>query len=66
MTVAILEQALGRRAARIKQLIIQNDETEGRDLVKVILTHVSLIDSAEIVSALEALPAVYTVREVRP
>ncbi len=65
MSVAVLEQALGRRSARIKQLIIQNADTEGQDFVKVTLTHASLRDSAEIVRALEALPAVFTVREAR-
>jgi len=65
MTPALLEQALSGRAARIKQLIIQNGETEGQDLVSVILTHASRRDGAEIVRALEALPVVYTVRQVR-
>jgi putative Mg2+ transporter-C (MgtC) family protein len=65
LTVALLEKALAGRAARIKRLIIQGSDMEGQDLVKMTLTHASLRDSAEIVSALEALPAISTVRKVR-
>lgn len=63
MSVGLLEQALGGRAARVKQLIVQAGEEEDQDDVTLVLTRVSQNDTADIVRSLESLPAVSNVRE---
>ena len=63
MSVGLLEQALGGRAARVRQLIVQAGPETDQDDVTLVLTRVSPRDTAEIVSSLQALPAILEVSE---
>jgi putative Mg2+ transporter-C (MgtC) family protein len=58
-----IEQALGGRAARIKQLVVQAGENPELDDVTLVLTHVSARETADVVRRLEGLDAVLKVRE---
>ena len=63
MSMAQLEQALGGRTARIRQLIVRGGDHEDRDDVLVVLTRVSPKDTAEIIQHLKALPGIFEVEE---
>jgi len=65
MSVGLLEQALGWRAARVKQLVVQSGEGADRDEVTVLLGKISRKDVADIVQRLADLPSVSNVREGR-
>jgi putative Mg2+ transporter-C (MgtC) family protein len=65
MSVGLLEQALGWRAARVKQLVVQSSETPDRDDVVITLGKVSPKDTADMIQALAKLESVSDVREGR-
>jgi putative Mg2+ transporter-C (MgtC) family protein len=65
MSVGLLEQALGWRAARIKQLVVQSSETPDLDDVIITLGKVSPKDTADMIQALAGLEQVSDVREGR-
>jgi len=66
MSVGLLEQTLGWRAARVKQLVVQAGETAGMDEVTVTFGKMPLKDVADMIESLSKLPSVSGVREVRP
>lgn len=63
MSVGLLEEALGARAARVRQLIVRNAADEDCDEATLLLTRVSRKDTEEIIRALQSLPAVRRVAE---
>lgn len=66
MSVGLLQQALGWRASRVKQLIVSPGETAQVDEVVISLDRLSSKDAGEIVASLSKLPSVLAVREARP
>jgi putative Mg2+ transporter-C (MgtC) family protein len=65
MSVGLLEQALGWRAARVRQLIVHSSEMADLDEVVVTLGKVSPRDVADMIQSLGKLPSVFEVREAR-
>ena len=63
-SLATLGPALGARAARVKQLIVQHNG--GGDDVTLILDRVSSRDTADIILGLEQLPFILSVSEKKP
>ena len=61
MSVGLLEQALGERASRIRQLVVRPAEEADVDDVRLTLTRVSKTDSENIVARLKAIPFVHEV-----
>jgi putative Mg2+ transporter-C (MgtC) family protein len=62
MSVGALEQALGWRAARVKQLIVKADPFGGTDEVTLTLGAISAKETDEMIQALARLPNVSDVR----
>jgi putative Mg2+ transporter-C (MgtC) family protein len=63
VSAASLRQALGWRAPRLKQLVVQSGDRTDADEVTVTLDRISRRDLADIIQALSQLPAVSDVRE---
>jgi putative Mg2+ transporter-C (MgtC) family protein len=66
MSVGVLQQALGWRAAHIRQLFVQSGETAGTDDVTVTFGTMPAKDIAETIKSLGSIPAVSDVRQTRP
>ncbi len=66
MSVGLLQQALGGKAARVKQLVVQSSDRTERDDVTVTLDKVSPRDIDDMIQRLSSLPSVSDVREARP
>jgi putative Mg2+ transporter-C (MgtC) family protein len=66
MSVGFLESVLGRRAARVKQMIVRPSEEPGWDNVVLVLNRVSTQDTAQIITALRASDAVAALQESAP
>lgn len=66
MSVGLLQQALGWRASRVKQLIVRPGDTPDVDDVVIALDRLSSKDAKEITASLSKLPSVLTVQEARP
>ena len=62
VSVNFLQDALGGRAARIRQLIVRSRDADGGEEATVVMTRVSLKDTREIITKLEAIPAIRQVR----
>ncbi len=65
MSVGLLEQALGWRASRIRQLVVRSSETPDQDEVVITLGRLSPKDIADMISGLEKLPMLSNVRQVQ-
>jgi putative Mg2+ transporter-C (MgtC) family protein len=63
MTMTALEAALGARAGRVKQFVVQPSDNEDHDDVMLVLNRVSPKDTADMVRRLEGLPEISDVRE---
>jgi putative Mg2+ transporter-C (MgtC) family protein len=66
MSVGLLQQALGWRAAHVKQLFVQSSDAADLDEVTVTFGKMSSKDVADIVQSLARLPSVSDVRQTRP
>jgi putative Mg2+ transporter-C (MgtC) family protein len=62
-SVGLLEQALGRRAARVKQLVVRASAEEGWEEIRLVLNRVSASDTAEVMAALARIEGVTALRE---
>ncbi|HLK25500.1 MAG TPA: MgtC/SapB family protein [Caulobacteraceae bacterium] len=63
MSVGALQQALGWRAANVRQLVVQASETAGTDDVTVTFGKMPARDIAETIRSLAAIPSVSDVRQ---
>ena len=64
MSVGLLQQALGWRATRVKQLIVRPGERPEVDEVVISLGQLSSKDAEEIVCSLSKLPSVLAVQQI--
>ncbi len=64
VSVGFLQQALGRRAGRIRQLIVHGREAEGSEEATLVMTRLSAKDTQEIVQTLESMPNISQVQVV--
>jgi len=62
VSVGLLQQALGGRAARVRQLVVRSREGDASEAVTVIMTRVSPKDTENIVQKLAALPSIQRVQ----
>ncbi len=62
MTLDVLKEALGRRAAHIRQLAVHGNEAEEREDATVVIARVSAKDIGAIVNALQTMPGVHDIR----
>lgn len=62
VSVNFLQDALGGRAAQIRQLIVHSRDEDGSEDATVVMTCISPKDTREIISKLEAIPAIRQVR----
>ncbi|HTH46503.1 MAG TPA: MgtC/SapB family protein [Candidatus Limnocylindria bacterium] len=62
VSVDFLQVALGGRAGRIRQLIVHSRDEDGSEHATLVMTRISPKDTREIVSKLEAIPAIRQVR----
>lgn len=62
-SVGFLEQALGRRAASVKQLVVRPSGEQGWEEVRLTLNRISAKDTAEVVASLERIEGVTALRE---
>jgi putative Mg2+ transporter-C (MgtC) family protein len=65
MSVGALQQALGWRAAHVRQLVVQASETAGTDDVTVTFGTMPAKDIAETIKSLAAIPSVSDVRQTQ-
>jgi hypothetical protein len=63
MSVGLLEQILGAKAARVRQLVVQPADEADLDDVRIILTRVSAVDTENIIARLRAEPSIHEVLE---
>jgi putative Mg2+ transporter-C (MgtC) family protein len=63
LSFGLLEQALGGRAGRVKQIVIRAAEVESEDDVSLMLTRVSAADTADIVRRLRTVDGVIQIAE---
>jgi len=66
MSVGLLQQALGWRASRVRQLIVQPGETPDVDEVTISLGQHAPKDVDEMVASLSKLPSVIAVKQSQP
>ena len=64
MSVAFLREALGWRAARVKQLLVKSHDGAGTDEVTITVTSQSAKDADEMIRLFEGCPAVIGVQKV--
>lgn len=65
LSLGLLEKALGGRASRVRQIIVRQAEQDTEDDVRLMLTRVSAVDTADIIHKLETVDGVLQIDEAR-